>query len=336
MTTILVRDPYAEKEVIRLSKEFPGCEFILATTDGSLPEEVWSRAEILYGRYMSPEELRFAVRLRWIHVPVPYLNELCMDCIKDRGPLLVTATLYEGSEAVGDFVMGAVLSFAKNLLGWYEATRNQNVFDLPLFEQSIWKMEGITFLQVGLNPAGGAVAKRAVSMGMRVWGVQEIFTFHVDCHKLFTYNELSDLLPAADIICMCPPTIQHLREWISPRQIDQMEEDTILVVIGGRLLLSEEDFSSLAGIKKLRGILIDGHFESPISSQSQLWDIPNLIVCPGISSAPYDVEEASIKLFRKNLRRFLHGEYYEMINVVSGQEALSNLHFPQIGTDSPW
>jgi phosphoglycerate dehydrogenase-like enzyme len=328
MTTIVVRDPYAEKEVIRLSKEFPGCEFILAAPDGSLPEDVWPRAEILYGEHISPHELALAVRLRWIHVPVSSVKLLCLAQIEERGSILVSATISEGSEAVADFVMGSILAFSKNLLGWYEATRNQNVYEIPTFEQSAWKLEGCTLLQVGLSPVGGAIARRALTMGLKVWGVQEIFTFHADCQKLFRYSELRDLLPAADIICMCPPSWTHLRQWLTPEMVAHIEEDTILIIIGGPLIFKEEDFAALSAAQHLRGLLIDATIDPTPSLSSPLWDIPNLILSPSVSDAPYDLKEASLKLFRKNLRRFIHGEYYSMTRIVSGQETLSSVSQP--------
>ncbi len=326
MTTILVRDPLIASAILPLSKEFPGCDFVLTEplADRHLPDDLWAKVDIVYSQHLSEAEFAKTQRLHWLHIPNAYTTHICYENIKADGTVLVTTTTSEATTQIGNFVLGAVLAFAKNLFAWQAATIKRETFEEPLLQPQMWGLPGRTHLQLGLGANGTAIAKQLLDQGLKVWGVQDPPTFHPFCHRVFPSSNLKSILPTADVISFCPSTQQQFQEWLADDLLALIKEDAIVIVLGGPVPVTDKDLATLSSLRRCRGILIDAHFSSPPAPSSQLWQIPNLILTPNVAESPSKPQEEAIRLFRKNLRLFLHGSFHSMRHLVSGQILLDS------------
>lgn len=316
MTTISIRAKLAAEDLVRLQREFPSCKTHLFDPEDEIPESIWADTEVFFGDRLGDKELALARRLRWVHVPKPHTDGLCEELLNQQSHWLITTSFSQEPERAGCYVMGAVLAFSQQLFCWYEATRNRNSFEVA---SDLTAYRAGTFLQVGLGWLGGIIAEHALAEDYRVWGVKQTPTFHPFCQKVFAYRNLPALLPAADVICLCPHTIGELHEWLSAEHLDLIEEDKILVVLGGLLSVTEKDFTPLFKCKKkLRGVLIDAHFTTPPGAQSGLWKVPNLIISPNLTAMSSSPSATAARSFRKNLALFLHNDIAHMRHLVHG------------------
>jgi len=115
-------------------------------------------------------------------------------------------------------------------------------------------------------------------------------------------------------------TIPYGKEGIAfklgEQELALMKQDSILILLGTSRHINEEALYELALEGKFRGILVDAYYQTAISPQSKLWSTPNLLLTPGVSARPKEPDREAFKLFRYNLRQYMHGNFSDMQNLI--------------------
>lgn len=321
MGQILLLDPLTQEEVAELHKEFPQYQ-ILHHFDVSAPSLLgvdWAQVEVVFSSSLSSQQLKEAHQLRWIHLPHPYVDELPLHLLNQRQNILITNTKGTQINQMGEFALAATLMFGKQLLHWKSQTSLKETFsELP--SSSTWHLKEKTFLQVGLGMVGTEVTRRARELGMRVWGIKPRKSFHPYCDKVFALSSLHNLLPAVDVLCFSLPRGRHQEPWFGRNELNLMKEDSVLMDIGGGGVIDLDALAQVGASGKFRGIVIDTLDRHPPGKQEAIWDVPNLIFTPNIAPLPSPEEPWPFRVFRYNLRQYIHGNYNDMQNLVRTQK----------------
>jgi phosphoglycerate dehydrogenase-like enzyme len=313
MNIVLLQVKLSKKEIQLLFNEFPN--FLYLSTK-ELPLQQWPNVEIIFGDRLTAEELNLCPQLRWIHSPNPHLKRICTKEIVEKGTVLITTTKEENLHQIGEYVMGGILAFAKNLFHWQKADQDPRFIWDSKWRDSMWTLQNKQLLQVGLGPAGTEIARQARHFGLKITGADQRRSFHPYCHTTHALEELPKLLPEADIVCLSLPITKNFHNWFTMKELELMKEDSILIVIGSGETVNEDDLFAISQTGKLRGVMIDAFYQIPIPPTSPLWKIENIIITPEVSPRPKSEEKLSFQLFRYNLRQYISGNFSDMRNVI--------------------
>jgi phosphoglycerate dehydrogenase-like enzyme len=125
-------------------------------------------------------------------------------------------------------------------------------------------------------------------------------------------DQLLDLLPGADIVVLAAPQTADTRGLIGSRELAAMRRDSILVNVSrGKLVDQAELVSALtapADVRTLGGAALDVFEHEPLSRDSPLWSLPNVLITPHMAGFRRNHWEAVTDLFAENLRRFESGQ----------------------------
>jgi phosphoglycerate dehydrogenase-like enzyme len=315
MQIVLLQTKLSEESIRELLDEFPQYLFLAPTETSykSLEKEDWSRVEIFYGNRLTPEELKKAHQLRWIHSPSPNLSPLCLSDIESQGNIILTVAKEENVIQIGEYVLGGILAFSKHLFQWKEADKNPTALLDSKWRESMWTLQNRILLQVGLGDVGSEIARRGKQIGMKVWGLQERRSFHPYCRKVLSIKELYLGLKEADVVSIALPRDKPFQDKLfKEKEFDLMKSNSILVIIGSKSIIDEEALAIVAARKKFRGILLDALYQRPIALTSSLWKIPNILITPEVAPRPKSEEKEAFKMFRYNFRQYLHGNFADM------------------------
>ncbi len=318
MNIILLQSRLTLEEVDQLLKEFPQFLFISLSesTYRNLNPEYWGRIEIIYGSRLTKQDLERAYQLRWIHSPTDKVNRICVDEIEERGNIIVTNTKEEDTTQIGEFVIAIVLGYAKNLFQWWEVNKNPEYIWDSKARETMWTLKGKNFLQIGLHKVGTEIARQAQLQGMHVYGLSETKSFHPYCSKTDTFEAIGSYLAEADYVCLALPPSKQFVKWFDREKIAHLKKDSVLISLGTTYSMDEEALAEAMQAGKLRGAWLDALYQTQPSTTSKLWKAPNLIVTPEVAPRPRVLEKESFRLFKYNLRQFIHGNFNEMRNVV--------------------
>lgn len=318
MNIALLRVTLTLSEINHLIHEFPQYLFLsFADSDAkNIAPEYWARVEILFGDKLSLEELKMATSLRWIHTPSSHLARLCLTNIENQGNILVTCTPEENAVQTGEFVMGVILAYAKNLFHWKGASSFPALLWDTKWRKSMMTLKNKKLVQVGMDKSGKEIAKKASELGILVTSIDKEKNFHPFCHQNLSIQDLHRELPDADIVSVELPQSPEFQLWFGLEELKLMKEDAILILRAPSQLYSVEASQSITHFEKLRGALFDASYFKPLAPTSPLWTVPNLIITPDVASRPKPMDREAYRLFRTNLRQYAHGNFTDMRNLV--------------------
>lgn len=319
MNIALLRLSLSLAEINQIIKEFPQFLF-LSYPESSLKKispAYWPKVEIFFGSKLSLEEWELATSLKWIHTPSPTLNRLPLKEIESQGNVLLSNTREENSLQISEYVMAATLAFAKNLFNWKATNHFPALLWDAKWRQTMWTLKGKTFLQIGMEKVGTEIARKAQENEMKVITIDKERCFHPYANLNLSIKELHSTLPQADVVSIHLPRTKETYSWFGVKELELMKEDSILIITGGETALFDPSVTLAPSLfEKLRGCVIDAPYHTPIPSNSPLWRLPNLILTPDVAPRPKAKEREAFRLFRYNLRQYIHGNFIDMKNLV--------------------
>jgi phosphoglycerate dehydrogenase-like enzyme len=129
--------------------------------------------------------------------------------------------------------------------------------------------------------------------------------------------ELGSLLPTADYLILALPLTEDTHLLVGAGELAQMRHDAWLINLGrGTLVDGPALISALLG-GTIGGAALDVFADEPLPADSPLWALPNVIVSPHMSGDFHGWEEALVRLFLRQLRRYRSGK--PLANVVDKQ-----------------
>lgn len=251
-----------------------------------------------------------APKLRWIHIIGAGIEPLLpLDWL----PPQVTLTNNSGVHArkTGEFATLALLSLCYRLP---EIVSNQQRSEWrQIFTPSV---VGKTVVIVGLGEMGGAAAKSAKKLGMKVIGIRRSGGMHRYADQVFPISKLPKLLPLADFLLIAAPLTPATRHLIDKRAIASMKDGAGLINVGRAGVVDYKALVAALGRGKLSGAMLDVFDPEPLPASSRLWRVPNLIITPHCSSDDLDdYLPKTMDLAFENLARLCAGR--KMKNVVN-------------------
>jgi phosphoglycerate dehydrogenase-like enzyme len=247
-----------------------------------------------------------APRLRWIHTTGAGVDQL-LPLAQFRGDLLLTNSSGIHVDKAGEFVQMALLMLNAQLPAVLRAQQAHR-WDARLTAP----IRGKTALLIGLGDIGGAAARAAHLLGMRVIALNRSGRAEADIaaqvQTLAPIDELDHWLPQADFVIVTAPLTPATHGLLSAQRLAAMRPGAALVNLARAALI---DYAAL--FERLRsgacgGAVLDVFDPEPLPADSTAWDVPGLIVTPHISCDAPDYNQRVLELWFSNFARWLRAE----------------------------
>lgn len=226
-------------------------------------------------------------------------------------PDVVTVTNAAGvaADMMAEYVIGGFLHFTLDVPGLQKdkAARVWNA-------RTVVPLAGKTLLIVGLGHTGRAVAKRAKAFGMTVIGTRARPTAMTDVDEVHGAGDLADLLPRADFVAISTPLIAETRGLIGRAEIAAMKPGAVIADVSRGGVVDQTALAEALASGKVAGAALDVFEVEPLTADSPLWSLENVLVSPHCSAVHAEWEKASFDLFLSNLDRWMRGE--ALVNIV--------------------
>lgn len=260
-------------------------------------------AEVMIGWRVPREGLRArAPRLRWIHLKGAGVEHLLpLDWVPPG--LVLTNNSGVHAPKAGEFAATAILMLNARIPALVTQQREGRwgqLFSTPV--------SGKTLVVVGVGAMGGAAARRARALGLRVLGVRRSGRRHPAVDEMYTPGQLDQVLPRGDFVLVTVPLTDVTRHLIGRRQLDLLRPEAGLVNMGRAEVVDYAALAEKLVRGELGGAILDVFAPEPLPADSPLWHTPRLIITPHVSSD--DAERyipLTLDLFFDNLRRHVAG-----------------------------
>lgn len=189
-------------------------------------------------------------------------------------------------------------------------SQKRHVWDRA-FSSSI---SGKTALFFGTGALGGAIAARLKPLRVRCIGFSRTGKASEAFDACHTADALHEWLPKADFLVVATPLTPATRGVIGAREIALMPAHAGLVNIGRAPVVDYTALVAALREDRLSGAVLDVFEEEPLPAESELWDVPNLIVTPHTSCDDHhNYVERCLAIFAENIDRFSRGLPFENV-----------------------
>ena len=262
-----------------------------------------AEAEVLVGWKIPKADLGArAPALKWIQLTGAGIEHLVpLDWLPARVKLTNCSGVHSPKQ--GEFATMALLMLHSHMTFFATAQRKH------LWEQRPSSLiPGKTAVVVGLGGMGGAAARSATRLGLEVIGITRSGKKSPYADRVMPVERIERVLPKADFLYLAAPLTSASRGLIGRRELALLKPGAGLVNVGRGGLVDEAALIAALKSGRLSGAILDVFAEEPLPERSALWDAPNLLIVPHVSSDDRDAYmPRNYDLLLRNCRRFLAG-----------------------------
>lgn len=219
-------------------------------------------------------------------VPMDYINENNIEIHNAKGVYSIP---------MAEFVLSGVLQIYK-----------QSKFFLNNQKQHQWnkhrgclELFGKTVCIVGCGNVGTECAKRFNAFGCKVIGVDLFPRNDSNYEVMVVIDKLDQMLAHSDIVVLTLPLTEETKYLFNTGRFEQMKDGAVIVNVARGAVIDTK--ALIDAMDRLGGAVLDVFEEEPLSEDSELWDMENVIVTPHNSFVGEGNQERLAEVIVRNL-----------------------------------
>lgn len=241
-----------------------------------------------------------ADRLRWLHMGGVGVDPVMFPALR-ASDVVVTNSRNVFDSAIAEYVLGQVISFAKDFPG-----------SLRLQQRQQWRhreserVAGATALIVGTGSIGRAIARLLRAVGMTVRGVgRRARTCDPDFGTVS--DDLLAELPDADYVIAVAPLTARTRHLFDATAFAAMKPHARFVNVGRGESVVTDDLVAALTDGTIAGAALDVVDPEPPPVGHPLWELPNVVLTPHNSGDFHGWRAEIVRAFTDNFDRWAAG-----------------------------
>lgn len=271
-----------------LGEALPGAQvlFLWDFFSGAL-ESAWAQAD----------------QLKWVHVAAAGVDKLLFD---DLAASDVQVTNAQGTfdRPIAEWVLAAVLAEAKD---FSQAYRYQS--QREWVHRETRGVQGTSALVIGTGAIGREIARLLRAVGIEIAGAGRTARENdEDFGTVLRSDELVQHIGQFDTVVNAAPLTPATTGLINAEVLAAMKNTAHLVNIGRGTSVDESALIAALQAKELGFASLDVFEHEPLSADSPLWGMSNVLVSPHMSGDIEGWKETLAKQFLSNAERWLAGE----------------------------
>ena len=260
-----------------------------------------SNTDILLSWNFSTKNLKkIAPNLKWIHLISAGVEHLLpLDWMFDD--LVLTNSSGVHAKNAGEYGLMSILMLQRHMTKIITNQKDKKF--VSLFSNPI---KGKTVILVGTGTLGSSMAKLVAPLGANIIGVNKRGQMVEGCSKVITIDKIDSVLPDADFLYLALPETPETKNLISRERLDVLKPTCGIVNVGRQSVMDYDALCKKLKKNEIAGAILDVFTTEPIEKNSKLWDIPNLIITPHVSSDDHgNYVKLTLDIFINNLKLFI-------------------------------
>ena len=239
--------------------------------------------------------------LRFIGLCRNATNQIDMEAAAARG-VVVANTPGRNANAVAEMTIGLAFALARRIPEAHSYVSNGRWEDplTPYTDLRGTELAGKTLGIVGLGAIGKRVARFGHALGMTVMGYDPYAT----APKYVEASTLEDLLTNSNVVTLHVPETPETIGMLNTARLVLMQTGSTLINTASAALVEEDALVEALSTKRLAGAALDVFETHPITSNSPLLKLDNVVLTPHIGGATAETVQRYSRMITRDLLRF--------------------------------
>lgn len=301
MRTIVAVHKLEERHLTGIKEMAPDWAVIDGSDKAALEKHL-PDAEIVFGWNRAVKELigNGTSRLRWVQYWGAGVDRLPLQKLQQLGIVLTNASGVH-PYPIAESIFAMLLSFTRHL---HLSMRNQAERKWET-TGTLGEAHGRTIGILGVGSVGLETARLAKAFHMRVLGVRRSGEPAEWVDRMYTPENMQELLESSDYVVNCLPYTRETEHVIGREQFKAMKPSAYYINIGrGRTTDTAALVEALA-TGEISGAGLDVFESEPLAPEHPLWSMDNVILTPHIAGDTTVYEERVAAIFAENLAYYL-------------------------------
>ena len=260
-------------------------------------EYEWVEGIIGNGIFLSHPIEKFN-NLKYIQLTSAGFDRVPMDYIREHNIKINNARgVY--SAPMAEYAVSGVLNLYKSQRFFIE---NQKAHKWEK-KRDLKELSGQNVCILGCGSVGSECAKRFEAFGCAVSGVDIVVREIEHFSKVYYLSEVKEVLSKSDIVVITLPLTDETYHMFDEELFVAMKPGAVLVNIARGALVDTDALIEALKVK-LCGAVLDVFEEEPLSEDSPLWDMENVIITPHNSFVGDGNNRRMSNVILKNLEKY--------------------------------
>jgi phosphoglycerate dehydrogenase-like enzyme len=271
--------------------------------------DIWQEhlqdAEIIAGwkKGIEKECLAPHSKLKWLQTWSAGVDSLPLKILESRNIIVTSANgvhAYPISESIFALMLALTRKIHTYVKNQQEKKWHHSGIGLEMHEKTV----GI----IGVGAIGKETAKIAKAFGMRVLGVRNFGRQEEYVDEMYTTNQLDMVLPNCDYVVVTLPLTKDTKHLFDGKKFNLMKPSSFFINIGRGEIVMEGDLVTALQHGNIAGAGLDVFEQEPLSVDSPLWEMENVIITPHIAGSTEHYNQRVIEnILLPNLKNYISG-----------------------------
>jgi len=244
-------------------------------------------------------------KLKWLHTFSAGIDPIINSPVRDMDVIVTNAKGVHGySMAVVG--IGCIIALLRDF-PLYSKRQRDHVWkkETAVLPREIWDQ---TLVILGAGAVGVHLARLAKAFDMRVIGVKRTILPLENYDVILPDSRMEEALAQADIVVNLIPAMPETRHLIDAEKFKAMKPSAYFINLSRGIVVDEKALADALKSGLIAGAAIDTVEEEPLSPDSPLWDIDNIILTPHCSADGVSLMDRSVAQFCELARSYEAGK----------------------------
>jgi len=260
------------------------------------------------------DTIRALPKLKYIGVLATGFNVVDIQAAREQG-ITVTNVPGYSTPSVAQTVFALLLELTHRVGHHAQTVREgrwNRCADFCYWDGSLVELDGLTMGIFGYGAIGGAVARIALAMGMKVVAYRRSWPEEPLSGVGKVHRD--ELFERSDVLTLHCPLTEDTRELIDATSLQEMKREAFLINTARGPLVNEAELADALNSGRIAGAGLDVLSSEPPKPDNPLLSAKNCIITPHIAWASRAARGRLIDTATRNVTAFLDGR---PVNVVS-------------------
>ncbi|MBQ4562244.1 MAG: hydroxyacid dehydrogenase [Clostridia bacterium] len=246
---------------------------LLQNEKDALPDAAGCYEAVICNGLFLHHQIEEFKNLKYIQLTSAGYDRVDLEYIRDKGIRIFNAGgVY--SIPMAEFAVAGVLELYKQSRFFWDNQKNQSWIK----NRGLRELNGKTVCILGCGSVGTECAKRFKAFGTRVVGVDLYPREDENYVKICSLDELNPVISECDVLVLTLPLTEETCHIINSERLALLKDSAVLVNIARGGVVDTE--ALIKELPRLYGAVLDVFEEEPLSADSPLWNMENVIVTP--------------------------------------------------------